>query len=225
MRRIDRWPHPTIDSRIHVGWHWERSVLGLMYLAGATLYLAVIFLGVRWAWRRGRADGGSTIKGSIYALIAFLLIYLSVFWNWLPALTTYRRMCEGDAGFTESVTAADWIRAHRFELKSLDGIDPNHSTDARLTSSGYWRSLFFGGLLGTETRDEQSTQWGMRLWRQEMRVVDIADGRILAQAVNYSLGSSGDVRIWLTRATCFAGGANPIGQLSAYKMRIRNSLK
>jgi hypothetical protein len=44
-------------------------MLGLMVLGAAALYLALMFFVVRWAWRRGRASGGSLLKASVFSVI------------------------------------------------------------------------------------------------------------------------------------------------------------
>jgi hypothetical protein len=200
-------------------------MLGLMYLGAAALYFALMFFVVLRAWRIGRANGGSRLKGAGFALVGFLVVYLPVFWNWAPTAIAHRRMCETDAGFTVNVKAEHWIAAHGDDLARLGEVDPNSSTNSKLTPRGYWRSTFMGGLLATETRDTQSTYWGMPLWRHEIRVIDVSSDRVLAQAVNYALGSPEDARIWLTRRSCFDNGSHPITRITAYKTQLKGALK
>jgi len=195
-----------------------------MYLGAAAAYLALMFFAVRWAWRKGRMDG-SVLKASAFALLAFVVVYLLAFWNWVPTALTFRQMCARDAGFTVNVTAEDWIAVHGGDLAQLRDVDPNISTKSQLTPQGYWRSTFMGGLLATESRSTHSTHWGMPFGRHEMRVTDASTDRVLAQAVNYSLGSSEDARIWLTRRGCFNESNHPITRLTTYKSQLKEALK
>lgn len=192
-----------------------------MYLGAAALYLTLMIFVVRAAWRRGRAADGSLARASGYALIGFLIVYLPAFWNWLPTALTFKQMCAADAGFSTSVSAEEWIAAHRDEIRRLGGGDPNSSTKSTLTSSGYWRSTFMGGLLATDTRDTKTTRWGMTFERHELRVTDVASGQVLARAINYSLGSRDDARIWLTRRSCFDEDNHPITRMAIFKSSLK----
>jgi hypothetical protein len=200
-------------------------MLGLMYLGAAGLYVALMVGVVVWAWRAGRANGGSVGKGLGFATMGFMVVFLPVFWNWLPVAIEHRRQCAVDAGFKAFVDPLDWVQQNRPEIEKLRGTDPNVRSDSVLTAEGRYRSTFMGGLLANEEWDRQWDRWGIQFRRQETRVVDGTSNRLLALTVNYGVGSPEDVRLWLVRRSCFDDEHDPITQLAAYKVVLKGALR
>ena len=165
-------------------------MLGLMYLGAAVLYLAVMFVVMRWAWRAGRAGGGSGLKASGYAFVGFLVVYLPVFWNHIPVLLMQQARCAGDAGFTVFVTAEQWAQKNKEIVASLRGVDLERMTPSRQLPSGFSRREFFAGALAIETRSTIEEWLGVRFARSEVRTVDARTGELLTLDISHGIGPS-----------------------------------
>ncbi len=126
-------------------------MLSLMYLGGALLYLVLMFVVVRGAWRIGRRDNGSVWRGASFAAGGFLLVYLPVFWNQVPTALSFRNACERDAGFIAFVEPKGWIDSHQKLIQELRGIDPEATSRSQKTSSGASRYMYMGGFLQKRT--------------------------------------------------------------------------
>jgi hypothetical protein len=173
-------------------------MLGLMYLGAAALYLTLMFYVVRWAWRTGRAGGGSAVKASAFAFVGFLAVYLPVFWNHIPIVLAHRSMCAKDAGFKVHVTPAQWGAQNKEVLGSLRGVDLDKTTASRTLASGFSRYEFFGGALSRETKTQIGRLFGMNVVRAESKLLDARTGEVLTSRIGYAVGPREDARIWLT---------------------------
>jgi hypothetical protein len=202
-------------------------MIGLMYLGAVALYLTLMFFVVRWAWRKGRADGGSRIKASGFATIGFLAVYLPVFWNWIPVVLTHRSLCNTDAGFTAYVTPEQWVAQNRDQFAQLVGVDLEALILPREhLASGYSRYKFFGGLLATEERSKVWNAWGIQFYRGERLVVDVRTGNALTRSVGYSAGSREDIRLWLPQLGCFRSDAEqPSTQENLFTSKLKEEIK
>lgn len=200
-------------------------MLGLMYLGAAALYLAVVYVAMRWAWRAGRAGGGSWVKASGYAFAGFLVVYLPVFWNHIPVLLIQRARCAEDAGFTVFVTAEQWGRRNREVLQTLRGTDLDKTTVSRVLPSGFSRYEFFGGLLARETRTNVERRLGMQFTRSESRLVDARTGELLTLRIGYAVGPRDDVRFWLTGHSCPIEPERGIHPSVKYAVELKEQVK
>lgn len=200
-------------------------MLGLMYIGGALLYLILMFVVVQSAWRMGRRNGGSIWKGVGFALIGFLLVYLPAFWNLIPTAIAHKKACGHDAGFQAFIDPKGWIASHQVQISTLRGIDPDATSKSRKTSSGFYRYTYMGGLLAKDERSTKQEISGLALGRFETRIVDIETDQVLAQTVDYSLGSREDARVWLTRRSCFPDDVHPLSKLSAFNQQLREALQ
>lgn len=200
-------------------------MLGLMYLGAAVLYFALMFFVVRAAWRAGRKNGGAVWKGLGFGLIGFSVVFLPAFWNVIPTAIAHRSACARDAGFRAFVDPGHWVATHQREVQGLHGVDPEAFSTSWKTPSGFTRYTYMGGLLAKDDRSTSEERFGLALGRLEMRIVDAATNQVMAQVVDYSLGSTEDARIWLTRRSCFPDDSNPITQLSAFNQQLKGALK
>jgi len=200
-------------------------MLGLMYLGAALLYLTLLVVVVRWAWRQGRQDGGPVWKGAALAFLGFLLVYLPVFWNQIPVALSFKSACESDAGFIAFDDPEDWIASHRKAIQELHGIDPEKTSKSQKTSSGASRYTYMGGLLAKEDSFAERDVLGISLGRLESLIVDTGTGQVLGRVVDYSLGSREDARIWLTRRSCFSDDRHPLSQMSKFNQQLKGALK
>lgn len=74
-------------------------MLGLMVIGAALIYL-ILWIGVtvwtyRWVKRRGYSKG----KAWSVAFAAFFVLWLLVFWDWIPTVAMHQYYCEKEGGF------------------------------------------------------------------------------------------------------------------------------
>jgi hypothetical protein len=181
-------------------------MLGLMYLGAAALYLALMFFVVLWAWRIGRANGGSRLKGAGFGLVGFLVVYLPVFWNLVPTVLVHRHYCEKDAGFFVQMPADQWHATHESEVELINKLSRNlreATSPTTLLPGGSGRSTHFNGLLASDFKSERLSTWSVDLRRLTWRTVDARTGAVLATVVDYQTGPAPDMRFWVRRPSCF----------------------
>ena len=200
-------------------------MLGLMYVGAAALYALVLLTGITWTWRTTRSAGGSRPRAVGYSAIAFLVLYLPVFWNHLPIAIVYRAACERDAGFHVEVPVALWLDVNRERLASVRGTDLEQTTESRTTVTGASRYEFFGRLLARENISTSHERFGMEFNRAESRVLDTASGAELSRRVDYSVGRRDDARIWLVRDSCFPQGDSPVFGERRYLSELKGERK
>jgi hypothetical protein len=190
-------------------------MFGLMVLGSAALYLGLMFWVVRWAWRKGRANGGSVARAAMFAFVGFLAVYLPVFWNHVPVLLAHRSMCAKDAGFTAFVPAEQWRAEHAAQVKVALAL-PREQREKTLSSArlpdGFTRDVHFNGLLTSDLKAETFLAWGVSITRAASRRVDQQSGVVLATAVDYSIGTQDDLRMWLRKSSCVARPPYVAGQ-------------
>ncbi|MCU7890861.1 MAG: hypothetical protein KZQ78_04275 [Candidatus Thiodiazotropha sp. (ex Ustalcina ferruginea)] len=80
-------------------------VVGFIILAGLIVYLilsiVMIFFGVRYARKRG-------IPGWKGGLLTTVIMYLILFWDWIPMRATYSYLCNSQGGVTIYKTFEQW---------------------------------------------------------------------------------------------------------------------
>jgi hypothetical protein len=196
-------------------------MLGLMYLGAAALYLALMLFVVRWAWRKGRVNGGSIVKAAGFAIVGFLVVYLPVFWNHIPIVLAHRSMCAKDAGFRSQVAPEQWRKDNERSLAELRSTDLEKLSATQTLADGYVRYTYFGGLLASESSQRSERVLGTTFVRTETRIRDVKTEKVVAILVNYQVGTSGDVRPWVAGQTCYRQGDPQAPWVLAEKFHYR----
>jgi hypothetical protein len=200
-------------------------MMGLMYLGAFTLYFVLMFVVVRGAWRLGRKDGGTKVRGLAFAGVGFLVVYLPVFWNLVPLEMVFRKKCATDAGFVAIKPPEQWAAENGARLVSLSNVDPYKMLDSRTLAPGLSRHEFLGGLLAREYLVDEQQQMGMTVTRTESRLIDVSTDALLAKSANYSVGPSGDLRVWLLRQSCFEPEDSPVFKDREYLQTVVKGIK
>ena len=190
-------------------------MFGLMVFGAAAPYLGLMLWVVIWAWRKGRASGGSALRGMAFAAVGFLIVYLPVFWNHLPTLVVRNHYCAKDAGFVAHVPAEQWLAEHAEQVSATNAL-PRIQRERTLSSTalpdGFKRDIHFNGLLAHEWKVETIQAWGASVRRRTSRIVDARNGKLLATATDYMTGEAEDLRMWLNTDSCVARPTGQVGQ-------------
>lgn len=182
-------------------------MIGLMYLMAAAVYLVIMIKAVGFAWKKGLASG-SRKRAWIYGILAFLLVYLPVFWDHIPTVVAHRYYCAKDGGVHVYKDPQEWLAEHKGEIESLrvkaggehvgailpDGWERSHLINKRVAFDALYQSfhVFFG----------------VDLERDSRRLVDVVENKVLVTYTNYGSYrsfNSGGLKFWLNFTGCSDG--------------------
>lgn len=175
--------------------------MGLVALLAVVLYLALLvgatiasyYFGVKrgWplAWRRLVATG------------AFLLIFLPMFWDWLPTVWLHSHYCGEYAGLSVYQTPRQWTEANPEIARKLVRANPPIQV-------GHGDRFYFqlNERLRWEIEHMEKALW---LREDQERIVDGKTGEILVRLIDFSTGHSvrgiehfRDIKVWMYRESC-----------------------
>jgi len=180
------------------------------------LYLAVLVgatvLGYQWAKWRGWPPG----KRWSAAAVGFLVIFLPMFWDWMPTVWLHSYYCEKYAGLTVSKTPEQWKKENPGVAESLVRQDPPKQIGSE--------QAYYMQLNQRFRREAQRSEKPLWLIERQNRTVDSKTGELMVRLINFSTGQSGrieefrDIKIWMKRGSCKREGQairrKEFGQLS-----------
>jgi hypothetical protein len=154
-------------------------------------------IGYRLAARRG----WKTSRRWLVAVLTFLVIFLPIFWDWLPTVWLHSYYCGKYSGITVNKTPAQWKEAN-------PGVAETIARPKEPVQVGAWPrysiKLNERFRLETEAREK-----ALSLRESEKRVVDDKTGEVLVRLIDFSTGRSvrrfdyfRDVKIWMHRDSC-----------------------
>ena len=174
-------------------------------LAGLIIYLVIslilIAIGVKAARNRGKPGW----KGG---LLVAVIMYLILFWDWIPTYLTHKYYCETQGGYFLNKTLEQWEKENPGAMDTFTPISQPPEKD----SSRRQRLILNQRLV----RDIYLSKHALGIYRQDHRIVDIKTGEMLAGYIDfnsghrrYDLKSFRDFRFWLRFDSCEAEGYKP----------------
>ncbi len=178
-------------------------MIGLMFLVAGVVYLLttvlVTWLAVRAARRRG-------IAGWKWGLPALLVMYLLVFWDWIPTAVLHRYYCSEEAGLTVYKSADAWGKDNP---KAVQALTREQSTNWHVNESGEITYPINGRLVFETEHENLPLSISIEIYR----IVDKNNDEILVekkdvdagtQAIGLGIRSFRDLKLWLSPyKTCF----------------------
>lgn len=175
--------------------------MSLVILFFIFLYLALLVGATIFGYEWGKRRKWSTTKRWSAAAIGFLVVFLPMFWDWLPTVWLHSYYCEKYSGLTVNKTLEQWKKENPGVAETLVRQQP---------------PLQVGSLSKYFFQLNQRFRWEIEgneklLWLKEdhERLVDGKTGEILARYVDFSTGQPGssvdhfrDVKIWMRRESC-----------------------
>ncbi|MEW8203423.1 MAG: hypothetical protein AB2653_14375 [Candidatus Thiodiazotropha endolucinida] len=180
-------------------------VVGFIIIAGLIVYLiislVVVFLGVRYARKKG-------IHGWKGGVLAAVVMYLLMFWDFIPFHIAHKYYCATEGGFTLNKTLEEWKAENPGVAETLVPIKkPEY--DKQGNRERYILNQRFAWDIATTRK-----LLGMVI--SENRVVDTGTGEVLAQYVDFSSGQSSlepeefrDFKFWIYVNSCESGQKMP----------------
>ena len=166
-------------------------MMGLAFIAAFIVYLlvsiGVVIFVVRWARKRGYQPVFSGI-------LAGLVMYHLVFWDYLPTLIVYNHYVKTESGFWVYKTPEQWNEENPGVAATL--------TWSKTSSSQFERSDILRGYHLNERIDwvvKEEKVSILPVWREEYLLQDVKTNELLAQRTNiYSgyQGGKGFIRFW-----------------------------
>ena len=176
-------------------------MFGLIVLLVIAAYIAVSVLVVkatmRWARRRGRS-------ATRWGWGAGLVMYLLVFWDFIPTVALHRYLCATEQGFWVYKTVEQWQQENPGVAETLRRSDSSKSFTTPGTTRGYVLNQRFVW----EVVKSQPLSI-LPVWVTEHRVVDRPNEEVMAKHVsvgagygNLAVGGEGSWKFWLSLPPC-----------------------
>lgn len=108
-------------------------MIGLIILIVGIVYLALLIWATRFAYRWAKAKGLSKRKCLLAGAGGFLVIYLPVFWDFIPTVVVHQYYCKTEAGFWVYKTPEQWGKENP---GAFDSLSPYASTKIITTPAG-----------------------------------------------------------------------------------------
>ncbi len=179
-------------------------MIGLMYLLAGVIYLLVLVRVVSFAWRKGLA-GGSRKRAWAYGVLAFLAVYLPVFWDHIPTLVAHRYYCAKDGGVHIYKEPQEWLAEHEGELEKLRVV-PGGEHVGKMLVDGWERGYLVNKYVAFEIKKENLYPLpGIKVWKISERLVSLEGNEVLVNSISYGTYrsfNSGGVRFWLNFVGC-----------------------
>lgn len=173
-------------------------VVGFIMLAGLLLYLIVSIILILFGASIAREQGKPGWKGG---LLMALIMYLILFWDWIPMRATHKYLCMKQGGFTLSKTLEQWkqenpgVAEMLIPKKSVAPAVEGNRQRYILNQRFAWDIHTSKRLFGIRERDE--------------RIVDLSTGDVQAQYIDFNSGqnqhepkSLRDFKFWLYVDSC-----------------------
>lgn len=176
---------------------WPLTLLVLIALA----FVVVITVAVAYAARTGRSKWR-------WALAGFLLVYLPIFWDWIPTVVAHKYYCATEAGFWVYKTLEQWKQENPGVAETLvanKGDPHKFEGDMNNYTTTHFQNSHFNLIV------RHNGKFLFNRWRHEQEVVDTKTGEVLARYIDFSTsqerrqaGWSG-WKFWLDSRDCTGG--------------------
>jgi hypothetical protein len=175
--------------------------MGLVILLSVLAYLAVLIGAPMLAYRLAAKRGWRKSRRRLLTVLAFLAIFLPMFWDWLPTVWLHSYYCEKYAGLTVNKTPEQWKEAN-------PGVADTIARPREPLQIGAWPK--YSTKLSERFRlDIESQEKALWLREYEERIVDDKTEEVLVRLVDFSTGEGlrrlanfRDIKIWMHRGSC-----------------------
>ena len=162
-------------------------MIGLAYLGFFTLYFLLTILAVYWGYRFAKRKYQ---KGWLGGVVAFLLMYHLVFWDFIPVLIMHKYYCSTQAGYWVYKTPEEWVEEHpevwgqdwsdsiQWKRESLSDTYRYQRTRANISNDIYYEY-------------EKDLYYSHAIISTQNKIYDSKSNEILAKMIDYETGSPG----------------------------------
>jgi hypothetical protein len=187
-------------------------MFGLVVLIVMVLYLWLLIWATRRGWRWGiEKKGWAGRKCWLGAGIGFLIVYLPVFWDFIPTVAVHQFYCAKDSGFWVYKTLDQWKAENPGVIELLVANKGAPSREERF-DDGHGRADTY--LLNDRFNwivIEHDILPLLPIIMKEQQVKDVAKNEVLARYVDFGSGNSVKnfvgmpLKFWLHNGNCSGG--------------------
>jgi hypothetical protein len=190
--------------------------MGAVILPLIALYLAFLVWATWRGWRWAETRGWKGHKRWLGAACGFLIVYLPVFWDWLPTVVAHKYYCDKEAGFWVYKTVEQWKAENPGVMEGLHLIlEPNQRTT-------YGDLNILDERFAIETRRHHPVPF-LTTSVTDRTLVDRKTGEALAKGTDVGSGvgymaTGGGFKFWLNQRPCLVDGISSFSK-ELQKMR------
>src|SRR5579885_373 len=189
-------------------------MIGLAYLLAFGLYILISVVVVLWAIGHARKHGQSAKRCGWGAA---LVMYLLVFWDWIPTIVMHQYYCATQAGFWVYKTVDQWKKENPRVIEMLvanKGAPHRHQE----SNDGFINTFYLNQRFNLISKYQGPLF--LHRWIQEDELVDTKNNEVLARYVDFSTsqkrrqaGWSG-WKFWLDSENCKSVNHRDQGSMS-----------
>ncbi len=187
-------------------------MIGLIILIVGVIYLAVLVVVTRAAYRWAKSKGLTKAKCRLAAAGGFLVVYLPVFWDHIPTMIAYQYYCKTKAGFWQYKTIEQWKKENPGVADTLTWTERAGSrvTDPSTDSTSVYMNERF-----SERHSQRSVAF-LPVTIYESAVMDNKNGAAVVRQVAVGTGYGNmmvntdwrSMKFWLRSEVCYGSGIN-----------------
>jgi hypothetical protein len=203
--------------------------MGIVILPLIGLYLLLLVWATRRGWRWAQNCGWQGRKRWLGAAYGFLIVYLPVFWDWIPTVAMHQYYCATEAGFWVYKTPEQWKKENPGVMEGLIDSSPQKypSWPTEVWNGKKIDSINqrFGLLYTDHLVNSGERELFLHQWRWRTELLDKKTGDILARYIDFSsgngfVGGEPELRFWLHNNHC-SDGINSIIKFSGFIKQFR----
>ena len=201
-------------------------MFGLVVLIVMVLYLALLVWATRRGWRWGVEKKGWTGKKRyLGAAIGFFIVYMPVFWDWIPTVVTHQYYCARESGFWVYKTLDQWKTENPGVMEGL--VANKGAPSTREGAKGGFTDTYFLNQRINKIVKEYRASSILPVYRLEQEVVDTKSNNVLARYEDFWTGyidGWGDIKFWIGIKDCNSGKDN-YGKFLLFKRTFQGAEK
>jgi len=186
-------------------------MFGLIVFGALGLYLVLLFAATWWGYRYAAKKGLPRRKRWLWAAGGFLLVYLPVFWDWIPTVVAQKYYCTTASGFWIYKTLDQWKSENPGVMDTLV-----QRKDSHFSTQGNTSTYILNQRMRWVLQDNAVFAL-LPVFKHQQEVVDGNSNAVIARYIDFSTGYNGWVtghggweglKFWLVNEHCPNGAHN-----------------
>jgi hypothetical protein len=176
-------------------------MFGLAVLFFIALYLVFLVWVARGSYRYALLNGATKRQAQGWGFVGGFIVWLAVFWDWLPTEVAYRYYCSKYAGVSVFKTIDQWKR------DNPNAIDPFGPPQTKAQAREFYSRI---PLSRRFVYEKTAANEFLSIRRSVQRLIDAENGEVMAQQITYqsgypglALGGENAWKAWLKNGPCY----------------------
>jgi hypothetical protein len=200
-------------------------MFGLTVLVVLALYLWLLVWATKRGWRWGVEKKGWTGKKRwLGAAMGFLIVYLPVFWDFIPTVAVHQYYCAKDSGFWVYKTLEQWKKENPGVMEGL--VANKNAPSTRQGDMENYTDTYFLNQRINKIIQQQRVLSLLSVNRHEETLVDHKTNEVLARYVDFGSYNRewGGLKSWTSIQHC-SDGENNYGNFLLFKRLFQGAEK